>query len=223
VAIQDGHVVRGTSDGYLLALDAADGELLWTRQVADPSIGETFSMAPLIYGDRIFIGPAVSEYGIQGWLGAFSLSDGAPIWRFETVPGARGGGDQPWPNPTGIPLGGGAIWTPLSMDVQRNEIYLSVSNPAPDLPAFLRPGPNLYTNSMVALNPDSGELLWYRQLVSNDDHDWDLTQVSPVFSIPLSEERNGTVGGGTPMRDIAATAGRDGMLRLVDRDSREVI
>lgn len=158
VAIQDGYVVRGTADGYLFALDAADGKLLWARQVADPWIGETFTMPPLIYEDRVFIGPAVSELAISGWLGAFSLEDGEPLWRFETVPGATREGGETWGNPTGIPLGGGAIWTPLSFDPEREELYVSVSNPAPDLPAYLRPGPNLYTNSVVALDATTGEL-----------------------------------------------------------------
>ena len=117
VAIKDGYVVRGTSDGYLLALDSANGNLLWARQVADPWLGETFTMPPMIFEDTVLIGPAGSENAISGWVGAFSLEDGTQRWRFETVPEAKAGGGPTWGNPEDIVLGGGAVWTPLSLDV----------------------------------------------------------------------------------------------------------
>jgi alcohol dehydrogenase (cytochrome c) len=211
VAIKDGYVVRGTSDGYLLALDSADGTLLWGRQVANPWLGETFTMAPMIFEDRILIGPAGSENAISGWVGAFRLSDGEPLWRFNTVPGATLAGGETWGNPEGILLGGGAVWTPFSLDPDRGELYVAVTNPAPDLPAYLRPGENLYTNSIVALDVRSGELRWYEQAVPADDHDWDLTQVSPVFQA--------RVAGRT--RNLVATVGKDGLLRVIDRDTQE--
>ena len=210
VAIQDGYVVRGTSDGYLVALDAADGALLWARQVGDPWKGEAFTMAPMIFEDLILIGPAGSENAISGWVGAFRLENGEEVWRFLTVPGATREGGPTWANPYGIPLGGGAVWTPLSLDPDRGELYVAVTNPAPDLPANLRPGPNLYSNSLVALDVRTGELRWYDQLVPADEHDWDLTQVSPIYS----QEIDGQV------RNLIATAGKDGMLRVVDRDSK---
>lgn len=211
VALKDGYVVRGTPDGYLIALDAADGRLLWARQVADPAAGETFSMAPLIYDDLILIGPAGSENAISGWVGAFRLADGEQVWRFLTVPGATREGGDSWGNPEGIVLGGGAVWTPFTLDAERGELYVAVTNPAPDMPAELRPGPNLYTNSLVALDVRSGALRWYSQLVPNDFHDWDLTQVSPLFSARVAGRQ----------RDLVGTVGKDGVLRLLDRDSHE--
>ncbi len=210
VALQDGYVVRATPDGYLVALDAEDGRLLWARQVADPWRGETFTMAPLVYDGMILVGPAGSENAISGWVGAFRLTDGTAIWRFETVPGASRSGGPSWGNPAGIPIGGGAIWTPLSLDPDRGELYVAVTNPAPDLPIELRPGPNLYTNSIVALDVRTGELRWYDQLVPEDEHDWDVTQVSPIYS----ESVDGV------MRNLVATAGKDGMLRVLDRDRK---
>lgn len=210
VAIKDGYVVRGTPDGYLIALDAANGNLLWARQVANPWLGETFTMPPMIFEDRILIGPAGSENAISGWVGAFRLSDGEPIWRFDTVPGATRSGGDSWANPDGILLGGGAVWTPFSLDAGRRELYVAVTNPAPDLPAFLRPGPNLYTNSLVALDVDTGELRWHDQIVPADDHDWDLTQVSPVFRASIAGEE----------RDVIAAVGKDGLLHVIDRASR---
>jgi alcohol dehydrogenase (cytochrome c) len=171
VAIKDGRVVRGTADGYLFALDAATGDPLWTRRVADASLGETITMAPMIFEDMVLIGPAGSENNISGWVGAFRLADGEPVWRFKTVPGATEPGSESWPNPDKIPLGGGAVWTPMTLDTEKRELYVAVTNPAPDLPAHLRPGPNLYTNSIVALDVDTGALRWYEQLVPNDAHD----------------------------------------------------
>jgi alcohol dehydrogenase (cytochrome c) len=211
VAVANGRVVRGTSDGYLLALDAADGKLLWARRAADATLGETFTMAPLIYDDLVLIGPAGSENAISGWVGAFRLRDGEPLWRFKTVPGAREPGDDSWSNPEDIVLGGGAVWTPLSLDTTSEELYVAVTNPAPDFPAALRPGENLYTNSLVALDVRTGELRWYAQLVPSDFHDWDLTQVSPLY--------RASIGGA--QRNLIATVGKDGLLRVLDRKTRE--
>ncbi len=211
VAVANGRVVRGTSDGYLLALDASDGELLWARRAADAATGETFTMAPLIYDDRIFIGPAGSENAISGWVGAFRLEDGEPLWRFKTVPGSREPGSESWGNPKGIVLGGGAVWTPFSLDPEREELYVAVTNPSPDLPAELRPGQNLYTNSVVALDVATGALRWYEQLVPADFHDWDLTQVSPLYRASIEGSA----------RNLLATAGKDGLLRVLDRETHE--
>jgi alcohol dehydrogenase (cytochrome c) len=211
VAIQDGYVVRGTADGYLVALDSADGRLLWARQVARPAAGETITMPPMIYDDLVLVGPAGSENNVQGWIGAFSLADGTEVWRFNTIPKAGEPGFETWGNDPEVPVGGGAIWTPLSLDVERGELYVPVTNPAPDFPAHLRPGRNLYTNSLLALDVNSGRLKWYSQLVPNDDKDWDLTQVSPIFE--------GVVQG--RQRKLIAAAGKDGIVRVLDRDTHE--
>ena len=211
VAIKDGYVVRGTPDGYLIALDAADGKLLWARQVANPWLGETLTMPPMIFEDRILIGPAGSEQAISGWIGAFRLKDGEPLWRFDTVPGATRAGGKTWGNPEGILLGGGAVWTPLSLDAARRELYVAVTNPSPDLPGFLRPGENLYTNSIVAVNVDTGALQWHDQIVPADDHDWDLTQVSPVFRTRIRGSD----------RNVVTAVGKDGLLHVIDRESHE--
>ncbi len=213
VAIKDGYVVRGTADGYLLAIDSANGNLLWARQVADPWLGETFTMPPMIYEDMILIGPAGSENAISGWVAAFSLTDGDLRWKFMTVPEAAAGGGATWGNPENIPLGGGAVWTPLSMDLEIGELYAAVTNPAPDLPAYLRPGENLYTNNIIALDVRTGELNWHKSIVPNDDHDWDLTQVSPVLK----------AGQNNVSRDFVATVGKDGILRGLDRQTHEIL
>ena len=213
VAFKDGKLVRGTSDGYLLELNAETGELIWARRAADTSLGETFVMAPMVFEDLIVIGPAGSENGISGWVGAFKFSDGTPVWHFDTVPGAKKKGDPSWGNPNDIPLGGGSVWTPFTLDPKTGELYVAVTNPAPDLPEDQRPGDNLYTNSMVVLDVHTGKLLWHRQMVANDSHDYDLTQVSPLFT--------STVGGHSS--SLVATVGKDGVMRTVDRNSREIV
>jgi alcohol dehydrogenase (cytochrome c) len=211
VAIKDGRVVRGTSDGYLVALDRMTGELLWARHVANADLGETITMAPMIYEDLIFVGPAGSENAVQGWVGAFHLDDGSPVWRFNIVPLKGEPGSETWGNPPGVPVGGGAVWTPMSLDVERDLLHVAATNPAPDFPAALRGGDNLYTNAMIALDARTGALVWYDQLVPADDHDWDLTQVSPLYRTTVRGEE----------RDLIATVGKDGVLRVLDRDSHE--
>ena len=211
VAIKDGRVVRGTADGYLLALDASDGELLWSRKIADVTIGERITMPPLVHDDLIYIGPAVSENAIRGWIGAYRLDDGERVWRFNIVPAPGEPGSETWALPTGFPIGGGGVWTPLSIDVKRGLLHVAATNPAPDFPVDLRGGTNLYTNSALALDLKSGTLAWYDQMVPEDDHDWDLTQVAPLY--------RATVDGRT--RELMATAGKDGMIRVLDRETRK--
>lgn len=207
VAIQEGYVVRGTSDGYLLALDSLNGEPLWARQVAQPDMGEYFTMAPMIYENAILIGPAGSNNGLSGWIEAFNLLNGETLWHFDTVPEISGVAS----NPLGVRIGGGSLWTPLSLDVETEALYVAVTNPAPNFSTELNPGTNLYTNSILSLNVKNGELNWYKQLMPGDDHGWDLTQVSPLFNAQINEEE----------RSLVATSGKDGLLRVLDRDSHE--
>jgi alcohol dehydrogenase (cytochrome c) len=213
VAIQDGYVVRGTADGYLVSLDAADGRLLWARQIAHPAAGETITMPPLIYRDLVIIGPAGSENNIQGWVGGFRLSDGSPVWRFNTVPRTGEPGSESWKHDPKQPVGGGAVWSPMSLDAGRGEIYVPVANPAPAFLAQLRRGANLYTNSLLALDVHTGKLNWYAQLVANDDKDWDVTQVSPIIDAEI----------GGKLRGIIVEGGKDGIVRVLDRDTHKVL
>jgi len=211
VVVKDGYVVMGTADGYLLALDAKDGAMLWARQVAKPSLGETITMPPLIFEDLIVIGPAGSENNIQGWIGAFKLSDGQPVWRFNTIPRPGEPGSETWTKIPGVPAGGGAVWTPMSLDTDRGELYVAVTNPSPDLPAHLRPGKNLYTNAALALDVRTGKLRWFDQLVPSDSHDWDRTQVSPLLRARIAGKD----------RNVLITTGKDGLLHALDRDTHE--
>jgi alcohol dehydrogenase (cytochrome c) len=213
VAVKDGRVLRGTGDGHLLALDAADGTLLWSTRIGDVSKGEMFSMPPLVYDDLVFIAPAVGEFGIRGWIQAHRIADGQKVWRFNIVPAPGEPGSETWRTDAPFPLGGGAVWTPLALDVAREILYVPAANPAPDFPVDERGGTNLYTNSVIALEARTGKLSWYQQMVPLDDHDWDLTQVSPLYQATANGKR----------RDLVATVGKDGILRVVDRASRERI
>ena len=213
VAIKEGRVVRTTPDGYLLALSADRGQLLWARHVSKLEDGETFTMSPTIFEDLVLVGPAGSENNVQGWVGAFRLSDGSEVWRFNTVPKPGEAGYDTWKNPAKIPVGGGAVWAAFSLDVDKGELHVGVTNPAPDLPVHLRQGENLYTNSAVALDVRTGKLLWHRQLVPNDSHDWDVTHATPVYTATVN---------GTP-KHLLATAGKDGMLRAIDRETHKLV
>ena len=214
VAIKDGYVVRGTYDGYLIALDAATGNLIWDRALVDMKKNEGgFTMPPLIYEDLIIIGPAGSELGVKGWIGAFRLQDGQEVWRFNTVPEDHEPGAETWEKADAKIRGGGSVWSPVSLDTEQGTLYFAVSNPAPDFYGLARPGANLYTNSMVALDVRTGKLKWHYQVVPHDTHDWDLTQASPLFTA--------TVKGKT--RKLVATVGKSAVLHVLDRETHEKI
>ena len=213
VGIKDGIVVRGTADGYLIALTMDKGQLLWSRQIASAESSQYLSMPPLIFEDLVIYGPAGADWGAKNWVGAFKLTTGEPVWKFNLIPDDGEPGADSWKDPKARAHGGGSLWTPLSLDAERGILYLPVGNPAPDFYGEAREGANLYTNSAVALDVRTGKLLWYRQFISNDVHDADLSQVSPIFS--------GTVGGKS--RKLMSVAGKDGLLYMLDRDTHETL
>src|SRR6185312_11686862 len=142
---------------------------------------EYLSMPPMIYGDLIIAGPSGADFGSKNWVGAFRLDNGEQVWKFNLVPDPGEPGAETWENPESLKHGGGSLWTPLSLDVKTGILYLPVGNPAPDFYGEIRPGANLYTNSVVALDAKTSKLLWYRQFIPHDVHDSDLSQVSPLF------------------------------------------
>ncbi len=211
VALKDGKVIRGTQDGYLIALDAETGKPLWEVQAARPDKFEAIGMTPLAFEDLVIVGPNGSEYGVKGWIAAFRLSDGQQVWKFNTIPDDGEPGADTWGDTDARLKGGGAIWTTPSLDSAKALIYVPVGNPAPDFFASQRPGANLYTNAMVVLNARTGELQWYKQGVPHDTHDWDLPVVSPLFTANI----------GGAMREVVTMGGKDGLLWLVDRTTHE--
>ncbi len=210
-ALKDGRLVRGTPDGYLIALNMRDGSLLWSRKIADSAAGQYLSMPPLIFEDRIIYGPAGADWGAKNWIGAFSLETGEPLWRFNLIPDANERGAETWSDSRALQHGGASLWTPLSLDAARGVLYVPVGNPAPDFFGAARPGDDLYTNSAVALDIRSGKLLWFHQFGPADVHDRDLSQVSPLFRAPVEGKS----------RELMAISGKDGLLRVLDRVSHE--
>jgi len=213
VALKDGRLVRGTADGYLIALDMAKGTLLWSQKIADAKTSQYLSMPPLIYEDLVIYGPAGADWGAKNWIGAFRLTTGDQVWRFNLIPDAGEPGAETWTNQVSREHGGGSLWTPLSLDVKTGVLYVPVGNPSPDFYPDVRPGTNLYTNSAVALDVKTGKLLWYRKFLPSDANDRDLSQVSPLFSATVK---------GKP-RNLLTISGKDGLLRMLDRDSHDVL
>jgi alcohol dehydrogenase (cytochrome c) len=213
VALKDGRVVRGTADGYLIAVDMANGTLLWSQKIADAKSSQYLSMPPLIYEDLVIYGPAGADWGAKNWIGAFKLATGEQVWRFNLIPDDGEPGADSWKDPKAREHGGGSLWTPLSLDVAKGVLYVPVGNPSPDFYPDVRPGTNLYTNSAVALDVKTGKLLWYKQFGPNDANDRDLSQVSPLFSATVK---------GKP-RNLLTVSGKDGLLRMLDRDSHDVL
>ena len=210
VAIKDGLVLRGTADGYLIALDAANGAARWQQSIADPAKGYSFTMPPLVYHDLVIVGTAGGELGIKGWIGAFRLKDGASVWKFNTIPDHDDPAAKTWGT---APSAGGAIWSPLALDLRRELVFVPVGNPIPSIYDNDRPGHNLYTDTVLALHVRTGKLAWYYQPNAHDQRDWDLTQVGPIFQV----DKNGHP------QDLIAVSGKDGLLRAIDLDTQQVI
>ena len=209
-AIKDGRLVFGTHDGFLIALDAASGKELWVRDAARPKENEGgFTMSPMIVDDLVIIGPAGSEIGVKGWVGAFDLKTGEPVWRFNTIPDDGEPGAETWPNHDARQHGGGTVWGALTYDPAKGLLYVPVSNPTPDFNGDTRAGANLYTCAMVVLDAKTGKLVWYYQVSPHDTHDYDLTQASPQFSAMIDGKRH----------DVVVAAGKEGQLHVIDRDS----
>lgn len=213
LALKDGTLIWGTADGRLFALDAATGAVRWEYRHADPARGEKFNMPPLVVDSLAVIGVAGSESGIRGWIGAFRLDDGAPVWRFDVVPADDAPEAATWGGLDGLAHGGGGVWTPIGMDAAARHLYVGTANPAPAFDQRGRPGDNLYTNSLLVLDAATGARVWHHQLVAGDALDRGVTSPGPLFTADV---------GGEP-RPLVATAGKDGVVRVLDRQTREVL
>jgi alcohol dehydrogenase (cytochrome c) len=169
----------GTIDAHLLALDAKTGDVVWDVQVADYEKGYAITGAPLSVKDMIISGIAGGEYGIRGFLDAYDAETGERRWRFYTVPGPGEPGNDTWAGDS-WKTGGAPTWVTGSYDPDSNLIIWGTGNPAPDWNGDARAGDNLYSESAIALDADTGELEWHFQFVPHDVHDWDAVQV-PVL------------------------------------------
>lgn len=201
----DGKLFRGTGDAHVFALDGTTGKPAWEASLGDGANGDSVPMAPIAWNGMVFAGNAGGDnFGVTGRVYALSASDGHELWRFNVVP-ESGSARATWKNVTERnPPTGGATWTSYSLDADAGVLWVSTGNVAPDFLLALHPGDNLYTTSVIALDAKTGTLLRYVQPVKQDFHDWDMT--SPPALIR-------TRGG----RQIAAAAGKDGMLYGIDR------
>jgi alcohol dehydrogenase (cytochrome c) len=203
----------GTVDAYLLALDAKTGELIWKTKVVERNQdGYALVHAPLIVKDKVIVGPAGGELGIRGFLAAYDAATGKEAWRFNLVPGPGEPGHETWGGDS-WKTGGGSIWLTGSYDPDLNLTYWGVGNPGPDFNSEMRPGDNLYTSSVVALDPDTGTLKWHYQFTPHDVWDWDAVQV-PVL---VDMEWEGRA------RKLMLWANRNGFYYTLDRATGEFL
>ncbi|MEP6607260.1 MAG: PQQ-dependent dehydrogenase, methanol/ethanol family [Burkholderiaceae bacterium] len=180
VAILGQTVFVATIDAYLVALDANTGKQRWTTKVANFRDGYSMTGAPLALADRVVVGVAGGEFGIRGFLAAFDAEDGRLLWKFNTVPGPGEMGHDTWVGDS-WKTGGAPTWTTGSYDPAQDLIFWGTGNPAPVFQAGARPGDNLFSNSVVAIEAKSGRLRWFYQFTPGDDHDWDSNQ-QPVLA-----------------------------------------
>jgi alcohol dehydrogenase (cytochrome c) len=212
LAILGTTLFMGTIDGRLLAINAKTGALLWNVPVGTPEAGYSVTVAPLVVKDKVIVGPAGGEYGIRGFIAAYSPADGKELWRFNTVPAPGEPGTETWSGDA-WKTGGGSIWTTGSYDPDVNLMYWGVGNPGPDWNGDGRPGDNLYTDSVVALDPDTGKLKWHYQFTPHDEFDFDATQTPVLAEIPWQ----GTT------RKVMLWANRNGMWYVLDRTNGQFL
>ena len=180
VAILGDTLFMGTLDAHLVAIDAKNGKPLWNVQVADDKLAYSVTVSPLVVKDKVIIGVGGAEYGIRGFVAAHDAKTGRELWRFYTIPGKGEPGIETWSGDA-HEHGGGSIWVTGSYDPALNLTYWGVGNPGPDYNPDQRKGDNLYTDSVVALDADTGKLKWHYQFTPNDPYDYDSVQV-PVLA-----------------------------------------
>ena len=179
VAMLGDTLYMGTLDAHLIAIDAKNGKPLWNIAVADVKLAYSITMAPLIVKDKVVLGVGGGEFGIRGFVAAYDAKTGAEAWKFNTIPGPGEPGHDTWPGET-WKYGSASVWVTGSYDPELNLTYWGIGNPGPDWNAKQRPGDNLYSDSVVALDADTGALKWHYQFTPNDGYDYDSVQV-PVL------------------------------------------
>ena len=206
LAILDNSLFFGSLDGYLVAIEANTGKLNWQTRVAKPSDGFSLTGAPLVVDHSVVIGVSGGDFGIRGFLAAYDATTGQQEWRFDTIPGPGEPGHETWQNEA-WKSGGGPTWVTGSYDPSLDLLYWGVGNPAPPFAGDVRPGDNLFTNSVVALHASSGKLAWYFQFTPHDEHDWDSSQ-TPILADLL-------IGG--LERKVICWPNRNGFYYVLDR------
>lgn len=213
VALSGSRVFLGTLDAHLIALDANTGKLLWDTTVADSARGYSITSAPLALKDMVVTGMAGGDFPTRGFLDAYDAATGKRRWRFYTIPAPGEKGGETWHATSSYKTGGGATWLTGTFDPTLGVLYWGVGNPNPDFYGENRPGDNLYTDSVVALNADTGRLRWHFQFTPHDLHDWDSNQI-PVLVDGVKAY---------PGRKLLAFANRNGFYYLLDRTTGQFL
>ncbi len=212
VAILDNNVYVGTLDCYLVALDARSGAVRWETKVADNAMGHAITGAPLAIDGRIIVGISGGEAGIRGFLDAYDAKTGKLVWRFWTIPGPGEPGRETWGGES-WKTGAGSTWLTGSYDPETNTLYWGTGNPGPDWNGDVRPGDNLYTCSLLALDASTGKMKWHFQFTPHDTHDWDSNQIPVLLDVTLQSRP----------RKLVAMANRNGFYYLLDRVTGEFL
>ncbi|HIF05910.1 MAG TPA: PQQ-dependent dehydrogenase, methanol/ethanol family [Gemmatimonadetes bacterium] len=212
VAILDDKVFMGTLDAHLVAVDATNGQLLWDTEVGDVNAAYSITMAPLVVKDKVLVGVGGGEFGIRGFVAAYDADTGEEAWRFYTIPGPGEPGHDSWEGDD-WEHGGAPVWVTGSYDADLNLVYWGVGNPGPDWNPGQRPGDNLYSDSAIALDADTGELVWHFQFTPNDGYDYDSVQVPILVDIEWNGE----------LRRLMLWANRNGYFYVLDRVTGEFL
>ncbi len=207
VAILGTRLYMETDNAHLLCLDARSGNLIWDVAYATGNRNYGATSAPLIVKDKVLVGTSGGDDGVRGFVAAFDAQTGKEVWRFWTIPAPGEKGSETWAPGDDYLHGGGTAWMPGTYDPELNTIYWGTGNASPDFDGSVRPGDNLYTSSLVALDPDTGKLKWYFQFNPHDLYDYDSVQ-TPVLVDANFQGR---------MRKLIVTANRNGFLYILDR------
>ncbi len=212
VAILDATVFVGTVHGHLIALDAHSGAVRWDTVVDENKFGYYLTAAPLAIDGRIIVGVSGAEAGIRGFLDAYDPKTGKRVWRTHTIPAPGEPGSDTWHGDS-WKTGGGSAWLTGAYDPALKLVYWGTGNPGPDWNGDLRPGDNLYTCSLIALNPADGKVKWHFQFTPHDIHDWDANEIPVLFDAGV----NGRV------RKLVAMANRNAFYYVLDRKTGEFL
>jgi alcohol dehydrogenase (cytochrome c) len=212
VGILDGTLYLGTLDAKIVALDALTGRKKWETPTVDFTKGYALTVAPLAVKDKVIVGPAGGEWGITGFLSAYDAKTGKELWRFNTIPHPGEPGHDTWGGDS-WKHGGGSVWVTGSYDPELNLTYWGIGNAGPDWNPKQRPGDNLYTASVVALDADTGKLKWHFQFTPHDEWDWDAVQVPVLVDMEWK---------GNP-RKLMLWGNRNGFFYVLDRANGEFL
>jgi len=201
-----------TLDAHLLALDIKTGAVVWDATLEDYRRGYASTIAPLVVKDKVIVGVAGGEYGIRGFIDAYDAQTGKRAWRFYTIPGPGEPGNETWAGDS-WERGGAGVWVTGAYDPELNLVYFGTGNPGPDYHSDSRKGDNLYSDSIVALDADTGRLRWHYQFTPHDLHDWDSTHVPVLADLTVD---------GQP-RKVVMMANRNGFFYTIDRATGKLI